>query len=214
MAGASRLGTYNKALRHVGERPLASLNENREPLRLLNREWDDAIDFTLRAGYWNFAKRLVRMTHDINQSPQFGYKYCYTKPEDWISTYQLADNTQFDPLLRWYADQNNVIYANIDPIYLKYISSDANFGRNLSLWTPGYIEYLAVYLAYCIAPRITGQNETTINRIEKRMRRTKDEAVAAEAMDLPPGKPPVGTWVQSRAPRGGVYQWGGSGSDD
>lgn len=203
MAGASQLSIYNKALRHLKERKLASLNEQREPLRYLNDEWEDAVNFCLYAGYWNFAVRLRQADADSNQSPQFGPEFSFAKPSDWVKTFQIADNDSFNPLLRNYDDMNNTWYADVTPIYVKYVSNDPNYGWNLSIWTPGFIEYLAAYLAFLVSGRLR-QSDDEISRLEKLCASKKIEAQSTDAMDLPPGQIPYGTWVMSRAPRGSV----------
>jgi hypothetical protein len=212
--GTSQQAVYNKALRWLEERPVSGneiANTVREPVRLLNAEWTDAVNFCLYQGFWNFAIRWVSATPD-NGSPQFGYAFSYQKPPDWVHTYQMADNEGFEPLLRWYNDQNNVWYTNTPSLYIKYVSNDSNYGWNLGLWTPGFVEYVAGYLAWVCAPRIK-QASQKIDEIEKRLKKLRAMAIATDAMDLPPGKIPYGTWVMSRAPRGSVLPgydgWGG-----
>ena len=204
---ASQLGVYNKALRWLGERKLVSLSENRESLRYLNDEWSDAIEFVLAAAYWKHAIRNIEAPAETTQSPNFGFEYVFAKPSDWVQTYQVADNEVYEPLLRRYDDINNYWYADISPLYIKYVSNDPDFGLNMSLWTPGFIEYLAIYLASLCAPRLT-QAANKIDMIEKKLKSIRTVAIARDAMDLPPGKPPYGTWVQSRAPRGSILPYG------
>lgn len=215
--GYSQQSVYNKALRWCEERPIAAtlggLTEQREPVRLLNAEWTDAVNFILYDGYWNFAIRNVQATPDINRQPQFGYKFSYQKPTDWVRTFQISDNEQFDPLLRYYLDQNDVWFANVPWIYIKYVSSDPNFGLNMGAWTPGFAEYLGGYLALLIAPRIKQASEK-VDMIEKRLKRLRAKAIATDAMDLPVGKTPYGDWVLARAPRGSILPIGNAGWGD
>jgi hypothetical protein len=213
MAGASQLGIYNKALRYLEERKLSSLTENREPRRCLDDEFSDAIIFCLYGGYWNFAIRQDKIFNDTNQKPIFGFEFCFTIPPDYIRNYQVADNEDFNPLIRRMDVNNNVMFTDISPIYMKYVSSDPNYGLNMSLWTPGFVEYLACYLAWLIAPRIK-QDANFVDRLEKLLKKTKAMALSTDAMDLPPQETNVGTWVQSRAPRGSIVPgWGFGGFD-
>lgn len=212
--GYSQPALYNIALRWLSERPIAlnlgGLSEQREPVRLLNAEWTNAVGSCLYDAYWNFSVRQVQATPDINRSPQFGYAFCFQKPTDWVRTFQISDNTQFDPLLREYLDQNNVWFASLPTLYIKYISNDPNFGWNMGLWTPGFAEYLGGYLALLCAPRIS-QAVDKVEAIEKRLKRLKARAVASDAMDLPVGRTPWNTWVLSRAPRGSILPIGNGG---
>ena len=205
---ASQLGTYNKALRHLEERQLLNLTENREPRRLLDAEWSDAILMCLQSGYFRFSIRQVMASPDSASTPNFGRKYSYTKPSDWIRTYQVSPDDRFLLLDRDYADQNNVWYSDLPYFYVRYVSNDPNFGLNMALWPMAFTEYLGCYLAYLISPRLA-QSKDKVDTIEKRLKRFKAEAVATDAMDAPPGKIPPGTWVQSRTPRGSITPLGG-----
>jgi len=203
---ASQLGVYNKALRWLEERPLGSLTENREPRRLLDSEWSDAVLTVLYDAYWLHAIRNVKVDASANEVPQFGYKYAFPKPPDWTKTYLVADNEIFDPPLRRYDDLNNVWYSDISPIYVKYVSSDPDWGWNMSLWTPGFSEYLGIHLAWLLCPRVK-QWSQKMEELEKRKEMIRRRAIAKDAMDLPPRSMPVGTWVQSRAPRGSILPY-------
>jgi hypothetical protein len=189
------------------ERKLSSLTENREPKRYLDDEWSNAILFCLYSGYWRWAIRISQLNPDANQSPAFGFEFCFTKPPDWVKTYQVADNEAFNPLIREMEDVNYVLYADIAPLYFKYVSNDPSYGLNMALWTPGFSEYLACYLAWLIAPRIK-QDGAKVDRLEKLVKRKKIEALSQESFDLPAGRLPWGSWVTSRAPRGSILPIG------
>lgn len=215
MSGASRLGIYNKALGHLEERKLKSLTENREPRRALDDEWDDAVEFCLYRAFWNFSLRLYMVTPNTDLTPQFGFVYAFTKPTDWVKTFQIADNENFNPPLQDFTDQNGVWYASIAPIYVRIVSNDPDFGMNMSLWTPGFKEYLAAYLAWKIAPRLK-QDREKVDALKRLVKEARIDAISLDATDLPPGRQSYGTWVTSRAPRGSVQPMGspfGSGSD-
>lgn len=206
--GASQLGIFNGALRWLQERKLASLTEKREPLRYLNDEYQNAIEYVLYQGYWNFSIRNVQIPNEPTLAPAFGFEFCFQKPTDWVRTYQIADNEDYNPLIRRLNDNNNYWFTDISPIYVKYVSNDPNFGLNMSLWTPGFIEYLSCYLAFLVAPRIK-QDMNFVNNLEKLLKRRKAEALATDAMDLPPQETNYNTWVMSRAPRGSITPVGG-----
>lgn len=235
---ASQLSIYNKAIRWLEERKCLSLTEPREAVRYLNDEFSDAVEYCLYQGYWNFGIREVKgevpsnnaalagqsgeftseFTSEFdtstfgaqgspNTNPNFGFLYMYPKPADWVKTFQIADNSAYEPLLRRYTDQNNFWYADSARLYIKYISNDPDYGLNMSLWTPGFVEYLGSYLALMVAPRLK-QAQDKVDAIEKRTNRMRMSALASDAMDLPVGHVPYGTWTMSRAPRGSIVPYG------
>lgn len=205
--GASRLSIYNAALRYLEERKLASLTENREPRRYMDDEFSENNLFCISQGNWNFAMRLVRLEASETQIPNFGPAFAFPKPIDWNHTFQIADNESFNPLLRDWTDQHGFWYADITPIYVAYTSQDPNYGLNMGMWTPPFIEYVAARLAWLCAPRLK-QNDAKVERIEKIMEKTKAKAINKDSQDLPPGSLSYGTWVQSRAPRGSITPLG------
>ena len=117
-ANTTQLELYNKALRHIGERKLASLSEAREPRRYLDDEYSDTILLCLRAGLWNFAMRGIQIDSDSSIEPSFGYQYAFPKPSDWVRTSLLSTNETFDPPLRYYQDQNGYWLCNADTLYV------------------------------------------------------------------------------------------------
>lgn len=198
-ANTTKLSLYNMALRHLGERKLASLSENREPRRYLDDEYDEAILLCLRGGLWNFAMQAVQIDADSSIEPQFGYQSGFLKPNDWIRTVWISTNETFDPPLRYYSDQNGYWLCNADTLYVRYVSS--TLGLNLTAWPADFAEYVGVALARTIAPRIT-QNDSLLAQIEEREKKYRKRASANDAMDQPPAPWPMGTWTTSRIRRG------------
>ena len=198
-ANTTQLELYNKALRHIGERKLASLSEAREPRRYLDDEYSDTILLCLRAGLWNFAMRGIQIDSDSSIEPSFGYQYAFPKPSDWVRTSLLSTNETFDPPLRYYQDQNGYWLCNADTLYVRYVSS--NLGTNLTAWPVDFAEYVGVALARAICSRIT-QNDALQDRIEQREKLYWKRAQANDAMDQPPTPWPMGTWTTSRVRRG------------
>lgn len=193
---ATKLGLYNSALIILGERRLANLTEAREPRRAIDDAYDDAVAYCLEIGFWNFAMRAIQADHSASVTPAFGYTYAFAKPEDFIRTYSLGSTETFDPPLLTIVDEPNYWYANVDPLYAKYVSNDVAYGMDLSLWSESFTDYVANRLAVKTCKRITGKfADDTLLKQEKR---ALAQARSKDAMDEPPGFPPRGTWVTSR----------------
>lgn len=198
--GASRLSIYNGALRWLEERKLASLTENREPLRYMNDEFDENNLFCLAEGNWNFAMREIQMGPEETTLPNFGLNFCFRKPFDWNHTYQVAASESFDPLIRDLKDQHGFWFSNSPILYVRYVSMDPNYGLNMGLWPPAFIQYVEARLAWLCAGRLK-QKQGLIDGLKKLVKSTRAEAISTDSQDLPPGKTPAGTWVLARMPR-------------
>ena len=197
----AKLDIYNKALRHLGERKLASLSENREARRYLDDEYTAAIDLSLRSGLWNFAMRAIMLDSTSSVTPAFGYSAAFPKPADWVRTSVLSLNETLDPPLRFYQDQDGYWLCNADTLYARYVSSD--LGYTLANWPADYAEYVGVVLAVTIAPRIT-QSDTLTDKLAEKEKEYRKRAMANDAMDQASALWPSGTWVTGRVRRGTV----------
>jgi hypothetical protein len=192
---ATKLALYNLALMHLGQRKLASVSEDQEGRYYLDEVYDDSLEFCLRQGLWNFAMRAVEM--DSTLTPTFHYAYGFEKPTDWVKTYLVSDNESFDPPLLDYQDQGVYWLANVDPLYIRFVSTTA--GTDVSLFPTDYGDYVAAFLASRIFKRITGNGEDELTNFENRkVRKALRRAIANDAMDQAPGFAPTGSWVRSR----------------
>lgn len=207
----SKLEIYNEALGLLGERKIASLTETREPRRVLDDFYDSAMAYCLERGFWNWAIRTVQLDHSVAYDPPFGYSYAFTKPDDWVRTFVISGSENLEPPLLKYVDEGGLWYADCDPLYVRYVSSDAAWGMDLSLWPQTFVAYAAARLAVRASKRITGANASDDLLRDERVARAN--AMSKDAMDEPPGFPPTGSWVLSRGGNGGDRsRWNRQGS--
>lgn len=183
--GITRLQLYNNALMHCGERALASLSEEREPRRLLDQVYTTTgITYALEQAQWWFAMRASMIDADPDVAPTFGYTNAFTKPSDWIRTCAVCSDEFFRTPLLAYADEMGGSaaswYADITPIYVKYISNDDDFGGNLSAWPATFCDYVSALFASRIINKLGGD-------------RTNQQATLLG----PPGQPQKGTLAMS-----------------
>jgi hypothetical protein len=197
---ATKLGLYNKAALHLGQRRLSALTDDVEFRYEMDNEYTDALDFCLRQGFWNFAMNAVSMDSDI--TPEFGYTYGFTKPTDWARTYVMSSNENFDPPLMDYQDQNAFWMADVDPIYVRYVSTTK--GTDLGIFPVDYAEYVGAYLAWKVYKRVTGSGDETRAMFEKTvLKKALARAKGNDAIDQAPGSYPQGAWASSRGGWGG-----------
>lgn len=203
----SRLTLYNGGLRILGERSLLSLSENVEARRRLDTAWDGgALKYCLEAGLWNFAMRTVELTYSPSVTPSFGMRYAFDKPDDFVRTGGIwSDESMKSPLLE-YRDEGPYWFAELDTIYLSYVSNDAQYGADMSLWPETFVKFFEAHLASEIAMALTQNRAKMEDALTVRKIALRD-AQAKDAMAQPTSFPPSGSW--SRARTGGQRQnWG------
>jgi hypothetical protein len=209
----TQLTLYNGALMLCGERFLSSLTEEREPRRLLDRAWDNGagVKSCLEQGQWNFAMRTVQIDYDTTIEPDFGYRRAFLKPDDWVITSALCSDEYFREPLTRYWDEAGYWYADLDTLYVRYVSNDVAYGLDYSLWPESFREYVEEYLANKVIRKITDSEEEEA-KSDKRLRKKLLHAKSRAAMAEPTSFPPVGSWVRSRNRFGGGRDGGGNGS--
>lgn len=214
---ADQLSLYNEALGKLKERKVSSLSENREAKRVLDDYWLRVPLYCLEQGLFRFAKRVVSIDASTTITPAFGFNDAFRIPDDWIRTVVISTSPDLDPPLLQYAEETGYWYANATPIYVAYVSNDSLYGMNLGAWPQSFADYVALRLARQACKRITGSDDLLkgagglIDEENKARRRTK----ANDAMNDPPGMPPVPFWARARrgafGPGGLWFGSGGSG---
>jgi len=193
-----RLKLYNDALIMAGERFLASLTEDREPRRLLDHMWDnEGIEHCLESGQWKFAMRAVRLDYDTDITPEFGVSRAFLKPTDWRLTSAVCSDEYFQTPLIQYSDEAGYWYADLDIIYVRYVSDDANYGMDLAKWPAKFKDYVASHFATGVVLKQTSDDKKKEQavQLEKDMLKM---AKSHDAMSDPTKFPPPGNWTRSR----------------
>lgn len=195
---ADKLSLYNDALTLCGERMLASLTENREPRRLLDQAWAaGAVDFCLETGQWNFAVNSIKLVYSPSVEPPWGYRRAFDKPTDYIRTMGVASDEYFkNPLVR-YVDEADFWFADLDELYIRYVSNLPEYGMNMGRWPVSFSEMVSSYLAMKIVTRVT-QDVAKRAMVAADYKARRLEAKSNDAMNEPTTFPPTGTWVRSR----------------
>jgi len=200
---ATRLKIYNGALMRCTERALASLTEEREPRRLLDGVWqDNGVRYCLEQAQWKFAKRSAHFTPSQNVTTSFGYRWGYAKPTDWVSTMAVCQDEYFRVPLLQYRDEASYWFADLEDIYISYVSDDENYGMDLSKWTDTFTDYVEAYFASKIIWKLPGGLER-VDAVNKSMREALKVAKNKDAMADPTKIPPPGAWPMARVGRRG-----------
>lgn len=199
MPAPTQLTLYNGALGHIGERPLASLSENREPRRNLDAVWDTgAVDTCLEQGQWRFAKRTVKLAPETTIEPVFGYQFAYAHPADFIRLVGISADERMSIPMTQYSVEAGYWFTDASPLYVSYVSNDASYGDNFDLWSKAFERYVEAYLATRIVKRGTHSDEDleTLHELAKKL---LNDAKSLDAIQSPTVFPPTGSFVRARS---------------
>lgn len=178
-----------------------TVTENRESRRALDDVWDrGGVRTCLAEGLWNFAMRSAKWDYSPDITPSFGYKRAFDHPTDWVRWAGVfEDEYQNVPLLR-YVDESGFLYADLDTIYVRWVSDDVQFGMDLSLWSDHFQRYVELYFAAGVVRRLTN-SDALEKKVNDQLKAAKDKAKSNDAMDEATIFLPPGTWSQARRGR-------------
>lgn len=195
-----RLSLYNEALRHLGERRLVALSENVEKRRVLDDIWSaDVVRYCLEQGEWTFATRTALATATPSIEPDFGFRFAFIKPDDFVRTMSIASDDRFGHVLtaREYADEAGLWFSDRDTLYVKFVSDAPDYGLDAARWPMTFRRYLSAQLAWDACERITGK-DALMQKIDRVLQRNRTDARSKDAMAEGVKKAPTGSWVRAR----------------
>ena len=88
------------------------------------------------AAPWAFAVVSGEIECDPRLLPEFGYRYAFKKPKDWVTTVSLS--------VQHCNDEPEYIYCDVPVLQAEWISEDA-------AWTPEFTNYVHAYFASRVA---------------------------------------------------------------
>ena len=202
---ADKLVIFKGALRLLGDaHGLSSLTEVNPAREALESAWNPAITYLLEQGLWNFAIRPVELANDEDAEPLHGYNHVFSKPDDWVRTAAVSDEGTFRGGFEDFDDVVGYWYANVDPLYVKYVSDDEAYGWNIGAWRQSFAKTAEAYLAFeCGLPISAdrGNRNDLYSLYEKRLSKAK----ALDAVDERVRYQPAGRLVRSRTTRRSEY---------
>lgn len=208
----TKLEIWNAALDELGHTILSDTGEPSNAARVLTRMYDKVVEECLAEASWNFATETVKLSADTGVLPEFGFRYVFAKPSDWVRTFAVSADEYFAyPLLQYYDDQG--FWSADEPeIYVRYVSNDTGLGLDLNRWGAKFRRYVELELAARACMPIT-QSESKKESVEKSRDRARKEAKNVDAMDeSQPRFPPPSPWTQARWGRMGRGDRGRRGS--
>ena len=196
----SRLQLYNIGLRYVKERSLDSLEEDTAARRELDQIWEEgnggAIRYWLEQGHWNFAMRAIKSDASSDVSSSFGYDHGHQKPSDFVRLNMISADETFNYPLTDYEPEGDYYWTWEDPIYMRFVSDDSDWGGDFSRWPNTFTQYCGAWLGLQLAPRI--MKDIDIDKLTDIVRRLRVDARSKDASEEPPRFPPLSGWAQAR----------------
>lgn len=198
-----RLKLYNGALLILGEREIATLTDEREARRSLDQVWNDnGVRRMLEMAQWKFAMRATRVDYDTGITPQWGYRRAFAKGSDWVATSAVCYDEFFrTPLLR-YVDEVGYWFADVDEIFVRYVSDGPTYGMDLARWPSSFTDATKGYFAARIVGKMQGADGGKIQSVQQEAERLLRLAKNKDAMAGPTVFPAPGSWVRSRMGNG------------
>lgn len=194
---ASKLSLYNQALVELGSAPIATLADTEERRYALDQVYDGIVAECLEEGYWNFAEKSVEIEYDNSISPTFGYQYAFLIPSDYVRLSAMSANEYYNPPLTQYHTESGYWWADVTPLYVRYISNANDYGLDLSLWPASFEKYVVYALAEAVCMRIT-QSDTKRETLVRLVDRQKKNARSKDAMNQPSITRPQSNWLNTR----------------
>lgn len=197
---ADQLSLYNGALIKLGQPRLATLTDECKARRALDFAYAKTVKACLEAGLWNFAMRFASATESPSVETTLGYQYVFDKPDDWLRTAAITVDAHGRVPLLEYDDRTDYWLADMETIFVRYVSIDEDYGLDLGRWPESFVDYVETSLAVATCEEITGSN-TKLEKLEKDREKAWKKASNRDVMNEPVTKfPPVGRLVRSRMP--------------
>jgi hypothetical protein len=195
---ADKLQVYNGALLHLGATTLATLTEERKSRRVLDEIWAaGAVRYCLEQGYWNFATRTIKIEATPSLEPDFGYRYAFTKPLDFVRLVSISLDEYLTIPLNNFSDEDSYWFANCDVLYVSYVSDDVNYGASLGNWTETFTRFVELYLASRSSASIT-HDSTIVSKVEKLYKDALSTAKTKDATNQGAKETPLGKLARAR----------------
>lgn len=195
----TQLSLYKDALKEIGGRSLSSLTEDRKSRRALDDAWDNGelINSCLEVAQWAFATRTARLDYDPDISPDFGFAYAFEKPDDYVQTVAVATDEYFQCPLTDFSDEAGYWFADVEELYVKYISDDASYGNDMTKWPPSFKDFVVKSLAASACYQLT-HSTSREEKLENKVERARIKAIGKDAIKKPASFMPMGRFQQAR----------------
>ncbi len=175
----------NIALGHLGEAPIASLDEDTVAARACLLHYAATRDQVLRSHRWNFAQTRVALSA-LADAPAFGWSYQYALPSDCLRVLECNDTELGDVISEDYVIEGRAILTDATSLNLVYVKKVDDVNQFDAL----FVEALALKLAIVLSETIRGTTGKTADLTQMYEQRT---APLARRVDANEGRRRKGT---------------------
>jgi hypothetical protein len=204
------LSLYNRALRHLKVRRLASLTEDVTARYELDAVFSDVKQAMLEKAGWKFAIRTSQLDADPNVTPGFGKAYVFALPDDFVRWAAVSVDDRFNVEDFSFEEKNGLLFSDNATLYVKYVSNDTAYGFDLGKFTDNYAEAFGAEMAERTCLPITKDANLLVD-VKRESLRLLNRAKQFDALSDPVRFKPPGTFVTSRSGAGtGPYFRNGS----
>lgn len=199
----TKLQLYKRAALHLKQTPPSSLTEDIECRRIFDVHYDDVLKWFLENGFWTSAMRTMEITENTDITPGFGYSHVHDFPADYVRKHTISLSEFMDPPLdnsfggTGYLIENNQIWTDSTPIYMRYVSNDSLYGTNLDRWTDKMAEAFSLELAVRSAGKLTGSEEKH-EKLKEQGLMALGVANVHDSLEQPTQMGRQGRWVGNR----------------
>jgi hypothetical protein len=197
---ASEIQIINRALSKLGTNRCTSRTDvSNKGAREADACFDIVRDAELRRRLWRFALARAPLSA-LSSVPDFGYAYEYQLPSDCLRVVMVGES--WAPSLTDYRSSDESLFSIEGrklltdlpaPLSIRYVKRITDAG----LFDACFVESLAARLAYEMADAITGSTSKKESMFSD-YRLTLDEALSANAVEMPPEPILDDTWVMGR----------------
>lgn len=186
---ADETSICNLALARLSETAIMSLDDQTQAARYCKRFYEQTRDAVLQSHAWNFAVARVLLAQ-LSTDPIAGWAHQYALPVDCLRILQV-NGYEWHQRQGLFETEGRALLTDAEVANVRYIRqvTDAN------LFTPLFIEALAVKLAALLAQPLTGSRDLPTQLLSEYERITGPKARRLDAFEgRPKGKLP---WVNS-----------------
>ena len=203
--GTTKLAIYKKAIRSIKQTPIGALTDDVQVRHRCDDEYDGVLAWLLEQAFWRTAMRSAQITQNEAIDPAFAFDYAHDLPSDFVRRETISASEFLDPPLDeqiggpGYLIEGGYIWANVTPLYMRYVSNDASYGYDLTLWTDGMAEAAGLQLGSRIAPYVAASAEMAEELHEASMVRV-GRAATFDSLQQTTRRMREGTWSKVRGP--------------